>query len=169
MHPPPPNISSVRVLLSMSICSYAYSFHCFKWDSNLQISNMFVMVELYLWPGGLVDLLVTGDIALLPKSTARSCQSAGRTYRQHDFPLIIPSCLLLIIHCKKTTCLSILTVRTSNISPGPKFTPGFSLWRLASYYYQWSGVLASGLSLPQIRFHKCFTIITNDCYVTIFS
>ena len=37
------------------------------------------MVELYLWPGGLVDLLVTGDISLLPKSTARSCQSAGRT------------------------------------------------------------------------------------------
>ena len=46
---------------------------------RFQISNMFAVVELYLWPGGLVDLLVTGDISLLPKSTARSCQSAGRT------------------------------------------------------------------------------------------
>ena len=76
---PLPNILSVPVLLSMSICSYAYSFHCFKLYSNLQISNKFVMVELYLWPGVLVDLLVTGDLSLLPKSTARSCQSTGRT------------------------------------------------------------------------------------------
>ena len=95
---PLPNILSVPVLLSMSICSYAYSFHCFKWDSKYQICLW--------WWSCICDLEAWSTF--LWQETSRCCPSQLRAlvnqlvgHRQHDFHLIIPSCLLLMIYCKK--------------------------------------------------------------------
>ena len=142
---------------------------CCQWVFAVMLILFIVLNEIpnikYVCDGGVVSVTwrpSRPSCDRRPLAAARSCQSADRTSStwfssDHTFLSTIDDLL------QKTTCLSILTltVRTSNISPGPKFTPGFSLWRLASYYYQWSGVLASGLSLPQIRFHKCFTIIVT--------
>ena len=140
------------------------------------MSNKFVMVELYLWPGVLVDLLVTGDLSLLPKSTARSCQSAGRTSStwfssDHTFLSTMDDLL------QKTTCLSILTltVRTSNISPGPKIhlrllplATGQLLLSVIRRPGIWSIIATDSISQMFYNYrHNCFIIIISDYHLSV--